>query len=292
MTLLATLPPKKNAASNITSSNYKFLLVSPISRHPKLHQAWWTLTLRGCPHCPHHRLWTLHLLCFPCWRHRWSRQPHQSAGLCSSRTACGPGESWGKARWFNPSRTEKCMIYDSIYDDLPKKSDDYLIVGVNLKMLVKWAWGIIPENTTCLKPPNHHVGIISNDLLFSHLSCEQFLVELGLLCIDSRVVLWDSMYFVTVKCAATPVLTWSQVVVFWKWSLQAKVAKHVQYIVLPQRGGWFWWCLDLTKLIWHHFFAIAVVNAILPALPEISMVQLFRNCLQHHMYSQEHLGAS
>jgi len=29
------------------------------------------------------------------------------------------------------------MIYDSIYDDLPKKSDDYLIVGVNLKMLVK-----------------------------------------------------------------------------------------------------------------------------------------------------------
>ena len=66
--------------------------------------------------------------------------PPGCAGLCSSRTACGPGESWGKARWFNrfnPSRTGKLMIYDSIYDDLPKKSDDYLIVGVNLKMLVK-----------------------------------------------------------------------------------------------------------------------------------------------------------
>ena len=267
--------------------------MSPISRHPKLHQAWWTLTLRGCPHCPHHRLWTLHLLCFPCWRHRWSRQPHQSAGLCSSRTACGPGESWGKARWFNPSRTEKLMIYDSIYDDLPKKSDDYLIVGVNLKMLVKWAWGVIPENTTCLKPPNHHVGIIYiqwspvfTSFVWTIFGGTRTAVHRR----PCRFVRFNVFRHCQMRRYAGFHMEPSCCVL--KVVVTSKSCKACTVYSFTTTRSWFWWCLDLTKLIWHHFFAIAVVNAILPALPEISMVQLFRNCLQHHMYSQEHLGAS
>ena len=75
--------------------------------------------------------------------------------------------------------------------------------------------------------------MISN-LLFSHLSCEQFLVELGLLCIDGRVVL-------EIQCISSlsnaPLHRFShgaKLLCFecgrYKQKLQS------MYIVLPQRG--------------------------------------------------------
>jgi hypothetical protein len=55
--------------------------------------------------------------------------------------------------------------------------------------------------------------------------------------------------------------------------LQAKVAKHV-FILLYHNEELILMVLgfDETNLGQHHFFAMAVVTAILPALSEISMV--------------------